>query len=92
MKDWTVKIILLCFTIAIYIGPGEIVVWGPAGDIFLAPRFHTEAAYGDFVLRRMRPNSVFWHTSRDGSWKFVTNFQGFRDTEDYDRPPSTGPG
>ena len=87
-KDWTVKIFLLCFTITICLGMGEIIVRGFVGDIFLAPRYHTDAVYGDFVLRRLRPNSVFWHTSRDGSWKFVTNTQGFRDTEDYayDKP------
>jgi hypothetical protein len=39
--------------------------------------------YGDYTLRRIRPNSRFRHTSVDGSWEFVTNSQGFRSTEDY---------
>lgn len=47
-------------------------------EVVLFPRYHTDAKYGAFTLRRIRPNSEFWHTSRDGSWKFTTNSQGFR--------------
>jgi hypothetical protein len=35
------------------------------------------------TLRRLIPNSTFWHTSVDGSWEFRVNAQGFRDDEDY---------
>ncbi|MBL7996060.1 SGNH/GDSL hydrolase family protein [bacterium] len=51
--------------------------------IVLFPRYHSEVQYGDFHIRRIRPNSVFWHTSQDGQWKFVTNSQGFRNTTDF---------
>jgi len=52
-------------------------------SVVLFPRYHTEADYGDFHIRRLRPNTDFWHTSRDGKWEFKTNAQGFRDWEPY---------
>ena len=54
----------------------------------LFPRYHTDAKYGEYLIRRLRPNSEFWHTSVDGSWKFTTNKQGFRSSYDfnYDKP------
>ena len=67
VRNWTVNIFLLCFTIVVGLGLGEIIVRGLVDNIILAPRYHTDAVYGDFVLRRLRPNSVFWHTSPDGS-------------------------
>ena len=33
VKDWTVKIFLLCFTIGVCLGMGEIIVRGLVGDI-----------------------------------------------------------
>jgi lysophospholipase L1-like esterase len=58
-------------------------------EMVLFARYHTDADYGEFTLRRIRPNSVFHHTSVDGSWKFETNAQGFRNREDfsYTKPP-----
>jgi lysophospholipase L1-like esterase len=55
----------------------------------LFPRNFTEAHYDGVTLRRLIPNSTFWHTSVDGSWEFRTNAQGFRDDENYDhqKPP-----
>ena len=57
----------------------------------LYPRYHTDYKYGDYTLRGIRPNSEFWHTSVDGSWRFVTNDRGLRDTRNfaYDKPPGT---
>lgn len=52
--------------------------------VSLFPRYQTDIQYGDFTLRRIRPNSEFWHTSADGSWKFETNAQGFRNRKDFD--------
>jgi hypothetical protein len=49
----------------------------------LFPRYHTDYQYGRYTLRGIRPNSEFWHTSVDGSWKFVTNNKGFRSMTDY---------
>ena len=55
------------------------------GDsIVLFPRYVTEADYDGVRLRRLIPNSTFWHTSIDGSWQFRVNGQGFRDDEDYE--------
>ncbi len=65
---------------------GEGIVRWKIGDrIVLFPRFHDAAQYGDFTLRRPRPNRVFSHRSVDGRWEFRTNAQGFRDDRDYDR-------
>ena len=48
----------------------EFVVRGLYKDeTVLFPRYHTDARYGEFSLLKMRPNSEFWHTSIDGSWK-----------------------
>jgi len=57
--------------------------------IMLIPRFHTSAHYAGFTIRRLQPNTEFWHTDPDGSWKFVTNSQGFRADEDFrlEKPP-----
>lgn len=54
----------------------------------LFPRYHTKTQYGDYTLRRIRPNMEFTHTSIDGEWLFTTNAQGFRNLEDfeYDKP------
>jgi hypothetical protein len=50
----------------------------------LFPRYHTDAQYAQFTLRTIRPDSVFWHTSPDGSWKFTTNNKGFRADKDFE--------
>jgi hypothetical protein len=59
-----------------------------AEETVLFPRYHTDVQYGDYTIRRIRPNSRFRHTSRDGSWEFITNSQGFRNVRDfeYDKP------
>lgn len=58
----------------------------------LFPRYHTGASYGPYQLRRLRPKTTFQHTSVDGSWRFTTNAQGFRDTRDWshERTPGIG--
>ena len=71
---------------------GEAVVRiGFKDNVVLFPRYHTDVQYGDFVLRRIRPNAHFRHTSTDGSWTFTTNAQGFRNVEDftYEKPSNT---
>lgn len=82
-KRWAANGLLLCLVIAFCLGVGEGLVRGFVSRIVLFPRYHTDAVYGEFTLRRLRPNMEFWHTSADGSWKFITNAQGFRDVEDY---------
>ncbi|MDH3658722.1 MAG: GDSL-type esterase/lipase family protein [Alphaproteobacteria bacterium] len=53
------------------------------GHVVVFPRYHAVADYGDYTLRRTRPNTEFWHTSPEGSWQFRINAQGFRDDNDY---------
>lgn len=55
----------------------------------LFPRYHTSAKYGEYTIRKIRPNSSFTHTSIDGTWHFKTNSQGFRNDVDfeYEKPP-----
>jgi GDSL-like Lipase/Acylhydrolase family len=63
---------------------GEVFVRAFMGDgITLFPRYHAEATYGDFTIRRLRPQTTFWHTSVDGSWRFTVNKAGFRDDRDF---------
>lgn len=70
--------------LALFYGAGELFVRLVFRDkIVLFPRFHEEAQYGPFTLRRLRPNTTFYHRSVDGSWRFQINAQGFRDTHDY---------
>ena len=69
----------------------EIVVRALFADTtVMFPRYHSMVRYGDYELRRIRPNSEFRHTSIDGSWKFVTNSQGFRNTAEFDYAKSPG--
>lgn len=51
--------------------------------IVLFPRYHTDVSYGAYRIRRLLPNTQFWHTTIDGSWKFAINAQGFRASRDY---------
>jgi hypothetical protein len=59
--------------------------------IVLFPRNHAAAQYGDYTLRRMTPDTVFWHQSVDGRWRFKINNKGFRGDKDYayDKPAGT---
>lgn len=60
-------------------------------ETVMFPRYHTDYRYGPYTLRGIRANAEFWHTSRDGSWRFVTNGKGLRDERDfpYDKPAGT---
>ena len=59
-------------------------------SIVLFPRYFVAAGYDGVTLRRLIPNSTFWHTSVDGSWEFRTNARGFRDDEDYKYEKTAG--
>jgi hypothetical protein len=60
-------------------------------ESILFPRYHTDYHYGRYAIRGIRPNADFWHTSADGSWHFVTNSKGFRNTREfaYRKPQDT---
>lgn len=64
-------------------------LWQPA-NLRLFPRFHEAVSYGDYVLRRTRPDTRFVHSSVDGNWSFAINRQGFRDDHDYRFAPAPG--
>ncbi len=81
----SILVLVICFIIA------EFVVRSLYKDeTTLFPRNHTDAQYGQFTLRKLRPNSVFWHTSKDGSWKFTINKQGLRNYKDFDYSKTEG--
>jgi len=85
LKTTLVNLAIVACTTLIVFGIAELIVrslYFETTNLF--PRYHTDATYGDFTLRRIRPNAVFWHTSVDGSWKFTTNNKGFRNYVDYD--------
>ena len=65
-----------------FVAPSVLVVLG---------MHHTDYRYGRYTLRGVRPNSKFRHTSVDGSWTFVTNSRGLRDSREfrYDKPAGT---
>lgn len=84
--------LLTALALVLAFGCGEFVVrvfYKDETELF--PRYHTDYQYGRYTLRGIRPNSVFWHTSVDGSWEFVTNGRGFRNRKEfaYDKPPDT---
>ena len=84
LKHFTFNILIFLVSLGFLFLIGEFVVrLIYKQETVLFPRYHTDVKYGEFTLRRIRPNSVFWHTSRDGSWEFITNEQGFRNRENF---------
>ncbi len=90
---WRTRIVVALLATALALGAAEFLtrVLGREKAI-LFPRYHSGATYGQYELRRLRPRTTFQHTSIDGSWRFTTNAQGFRDTRDwsYERTPDVG--
>jgi hypothetical protein len=83
---------LVVVSIGFALGVGELLVRLLLREqTVMFPRYHTEYRYGDYALRGIRPNAEFWHTSVDGSWRFVTNSRGLRDAREfaYEKPPGT---
>ena len=92
MKRFLGNLLLVAVTFAVMFAVGEGVVrMAFKRDTVLFPRYHTDYRYGDYTLRGIRPSSEFWHTSVDGSWRFVTNNRGLRDTRNfaYEKPAGT---
>ena len=52
--------------------------------------FQEPVDYGEFATRRLRPNTAFKHTSKDGVFYFKTNADGFR--MDYNIAEQKAPG
>ena len=70
---------LLIFSVSVIIGLliGELIVRLMfKKEMLLYPRYHTDATYGDYRIRRIRPNMTFTHTSFEGTFHFKTNNKG----------------
>ena len=81
-----------CIALAVAFSIGEVVVRILyKNEAALSPRYHTDYKYGRYTIRGVRPNAEYWQTTVDGSWKFVTNNKGFRNTKDfsYAKPANT---
>jgi hypothetical protein len=92
MRRILVNLFVVALACALALAVGEFVVRTIyKQQTVLFPRYHTDFRYGPYTLRGIRPNSEFWHTSVDGSWRFVTNERGFRDVRrfDYAKPADT---
>jgi hypothetical protein len=86
-----VNLAVLTISLVVVLGLMEIVFRIVLREkVVLFPRYHSRVQYGDFVTRRIRPNTTFWHRSVDGKWKFQTNAQGYRDERDfrYEKDPA----
>lgn len=83
---------LLVAAVALALALGEVAVRLALKErTVMFPRYHTDYRYGEYTLRGIRANAEFWHTSVDGSWKFVTNSKGLRDAREfpYAKPAGT---
>jgi len=92
MKKLLPNLLLVLATLAICGSIGELVARiAFKQQTVLFPRYHTDYRYGDYTLRGIRAKSEFWHTSTDGTWRFVTNDRGLRDTRNfpYEKTPGT---
>lgn len=92
MKKLLTNVGIVLITMLVMLVIGELIVRALyADETVMFPRYHTDAQYGQFTLRKIRPNSNFRHKSVDGSWRFVTNSQGFRNYVDYghEKPTDT---
>jgi hypothetical protein len=78
-------------TLILAFGIGEIVARLIYKDeTVLFPRYHTAYQYGRYTIRGGPPSASFRHTSVDGSWQFITNSKGFRNTREF--PYAKAPG
>lgn len=77
---FTFLLFVLSIGLALLLCEGIIrVVYGEKMVLF--PRYFTDYWYGEYHLRRTRPNMTFTHKSVDGVFHFVTNNRGFRNNE-----------
>ncbi|MFZ2160709.1 MAG: hypothetical protein WAW02_00695 [Sideroxyarcus sp.] len=85
LKSILGNIALVILSLVVSFAIGEFVVRLLYKDqTVLFPRYHTDYQYGRYTIRGIRPNAEFWHTSVDGTWKFVTNSKGFRNAKEFD--------
>lgn len=92
MRRFLASAALTVASTLIALAAGEVVVRSLYKDqTVMFPRYHTDYRYGQYTLRGIRPNAEFRHSSVDGTWTFVTNSRGFRDTREfaYAKPEGT---
>lgn len=78
---------LTAVTLAVTLSLGEVAVRLLYKErTVLFPRYHTDYQYGRYKIRGIRPNTEYWMSSVDGSWKIVTNSRGFRNARDFTNP------
>lgn len=83
---------LVAASTLIALAAGEVVVrWLYKDQTAMFPRYHTDYRYDRYVLRGIRANAEFRHSSVDGTWRFVTNSRGLRDRREfaYAKPAGT---
>jgi len=91
IKNISINIVIFIATFLVFFLMAEIIVRAMyKEDTVLFPRYHTDVQYNDFTLRALRPNSEFWHTSQDGSWKFTINSKGLRADREFSYSKSDG--
>ena len=87
LRQWLARFIMLGVASLFALGLAEVAtrfLWRKEAILF--PRYHTDATYGSYRIRRLRPNTTFHHTSADGRWSLTTNSQGYRDTREWQYP------
>jgi hypothetical protein len=92
-RRWLARLIVFSVATVLALLAAEVatrIVWRKEAILF--PRYHTDATYGSYKIRRLRPNTTFYHTSADGRWAFTTNSLGYRDTREWkdERSPGVG--
>ena len=80
--NWINNFVLIVVSTALSLILLEVGVRIIVPETVLFNRFHETVHYGDYLSRRLRPNTTFFHTSEDGKFEFRTNSNGFR--MDYD--------
>lgn len=84
VRGFLANIALAIGVLALSFGIGEFAVrLLYKNETVLFPRYHTGYQYGRYQIRGIRPDMQYRMTSIDGSWKFVTNSKGFRNTREF---------
>ncbi len=84
------NLLILVVTVTLLVMAAEgMIRWRYKDQMILFPMNLVPARYGDYTIRRLRPDTTFSNTSMDGHWTYTINAQGFREYEDiaYTKPP-----
>lgn len=92
IKKFLGNVALVIAALTVSFGIGEVAVrLLYKNETVLFPRYHTGYQYGRYYVRGIRGNMDYRMTSVDGSWRFITNSRGFRNTREisYAKPDDT---